>query len=132
MEIKVSTEKGRVPVTVLHVDGSIDSATYEAFQSKAEKLIKAGARHLLVDLSHAPYISSAGLRALNNIFNRLRAISPDIPDEAMRKGINAGTYKSPHLRLLNPSKASIVALDNSGFSMFIETFSDLNAAVASF
>jgi anti-anti-sigma factor len=132
MEIKVSTEKGRVPVTVLHVDGSIDSATYEAFQSKAEELIKAGARHMLVDLTHAPYISSAGLRALNNIFNRLRAFSPDMPDEEMRKGINAGTYKSPHLKLLNPSKASIVALDNSGFSMFIENFSDLKVALASF
>jgi anti-anti-sigma factor len=132
MEITVSTENGRVPVAVLHVDGSIDSSTYEAFQSKAEELIKAGTRHMLVDLSHAPYISSAGLRALNNIFNRLRAFSPDVSDEEMRKGINAGTYKSPHLKLLNPSKASIVALDTSGFSMFIEKLSDLKTAVASF
>ncbi len=132
MEIKVTTENGRVPVTVMHVDGNIDSASYEAFQSEAEKLIQGGARHILVDLSHTPFVSSAGLRALNILFNRLRSLSPDMPDEEMRKGINVGTYKSPHLKLLNPSKASIVSLENSGFSMFIETFTDLKTAVASF
>ena len=42
MEIKVSTESGRVPVTVLHVDGNIDSSTYEQFQSTAIKLIEDG------------------------------------------------------------------------------------------
>lgn len=132
MEIKVSTEKGRVPVTVMHVDGNIDAASFEAFQSKAEELIKSGARHILVDLTHAPYVSSAGLRALNIIFNRLRALSPDVSDEEMRAGINAGTYKSPHLKLLNPSKASLVALENSGFSMFIEHFTDLKSALTAF
>ena len=76
MEIKVSTENGRVPVTVLHVDGNIDSSTYEAFQSTAKKLIDDGARYMLVDLSHAPFVSSAGLRALHTLFNELRSRNP--------------------------------------------------------
>ena len=59
MEIKVSTESGRVPVTVLHVDGNIDSSTYEQFQSTAKKLIDGGTRYILVDLTHAPFVSSA-------------------------------------------------------------------------
>lgn len=132
MEIRVSKENGRVPVTVMHVAGNIDSSTYEAFQARAEELMKEGARNLLVDLEQAPFVSSAGLRALNNIFNRLRELSPDVSDDEMHKGINAGTYKSPHLKLLNPSKASMVALENSGFSMFIDVFTDLDTAVASF
>lgn len=132
MEIKVSTANGRVPVTVMHVEGNIDSASYEDFQSRAEELMKGGARNLLIDLEHAPFVSSAGLRAVNSIFNSLRKLSPDVDDEEMRKGINAGTYKSPHLKLLNPSKASMLALENSGFSMFLDIFHDLKTAVAAF
>ena len=45
MDVKVFVEKGSgsVPVTVLHVDGNIDSSTYTIFQAKADETIKAGA-----------------------------------------------------------------------------------------
>jgi anti-anti-sigma factor len=134
MEIKVSTESGRVPVTVLHVDGNIDSSTYEQFQSTAKKLIEEGARYLLVDLSHAPFVSSAGLRALHTLFKELRSRYPqaDLSDEQMKKGISAGTYKSPHLKLLNLSPETKTAFETSGFDMYIDTFTDKNTAVASF
>ena len=132
MQLKVSTEKGRVPVTVVHVDGNIDSASYEAFLAGVEEAIKGGARHVLIDLSQVPFVSSAGLRAFNILLNRLRALTPDVSDEEMRKGINEGTYKSPHLKLLSPSKATTTTLDSSGFSMFIESFTDSKTAVAAF
>ncbi len=132
MQLKVSTENGRVPVTVVHVEGNIDSASYEAFLSGVEESIKGGARHVLIDLSHVPFVSSAGLRALNILLNRLRALTPDVSDEEMRKGINEGTYKSPHLKLLSPSKATATTLDSSGFSMFIDVFHDLPSALAAF
>lgn len=134
MEIKVSTESGRVPVTVLHVDGSIDSSTYEKFQSTAKQLIDEGARYVLVDLSHAPFVSSAGLRALHTIFNELRSRNPEanLTDEQLRKGISAGTYKSPHLKLLNLSPETKTAFETSGFDMYIETFTDKKTAIASF
>src|SRR5512140_1935326 len=132
MQLKVSTEKARVPVTVIHVDGNIDSASYEAFLAGVEDTIKGGARHVLIDLSHVPFVSSAGLRALNIVFNRLRELTPDVSDEQMRKGINDGTYKSPHLKILNPSKETMTTLASSGFDMFIQVFHDRNAALASF
>ena len=132
MEIKVSTEQGRVPVTVLHVDGNIDSVSYESFLDKANELISSGSRHMLIDLEHVPLVSSAGLRAFNNIFIRLREQSPDMSDEDMRNGINAGTYKSPHLKLAKPSRATSLALETSGFSMFLEILPDLGAAIAAF
>jgi len=134
MEVKVSTENGRVPITVMHVDGNIDSSTYEAFQAKADELIKGGSRYFLIDLSHAPYISSAGLRALHSIYNKLRALNPDphLSDEDVRKGISAGTYKSPHLKLLNLSKEALTSFKMGGFDMYIETFDDMKSAIASF
>jgi len=134
MDIKVFTENGRVPVTVMHVDGNIDSATYEEFKAKADELIKGGARHILVDLAHAPFVSSAGLRALHSLFNELRTFSPEpkLSDEDVKKGISAGTYKSPHLKLLNLSKETQTAFTLSGFDMFIETFTDRKTAIDSF
>lgn len=134
MEIKVSTESGRVPVTVLHVDGNIDSSTYEKFQSTAKQLIDEGARYILVDLSHAPFVSSAGLRALHALFNELRTRNPEanLTDEQMRKGISAGTYKSPHLKLLNLSPETKSAFETSGFDMYIDTFTNMKTAIASF
>lgn len=134
MEIKVSKESARVPVTVLHVDGNIDSSTYDKFQSTAKQLIDEGARYILVDLSHAPFVSSAGLRALHAIFNELRSRNPEanLSDEEMRKGISAGTYKSPHLKLLNLSPETRTAFETSGFDMYIETYTDMKNALASF
>ena len=134
MEIQVHTENGRVAVTVLHVHGNIDSSSYQEFESKADELINNGTRYILVDLSHAAFISSAGFRALNHVFRKLREVHPDanLTDEQMKKGISAGTYKSPHLKLLKLSPETRTAFEMSGFDMYIETFTDLNAAIASF
>jgi anti-anti-sigma factor len=132
MELKIATEKARVPITIIHVDGNIDSGSYETFLAGVEEAIDAGARYLLIDLSHVPFVSSAGLRALNILFNRLRTLTPDVSDDEMRKGINDGTYRSPHLKLLNPSRETDTTLDSSGFSMFIEVFRDRDKALASF
>jgi len=134
MEIKVSTENGRVPVTVLHVDGNLDSSTYTEFQKKADVLIKNGARHILVDLAHAPYVSSAGLRAIHQIYKDLNAIHPDVnlSEEEIKEGISAGTYKSPYLKLANLSKETKMVFTTTGFDMYLESFEDTNKAIASF
>jgi anti-anti-sigma factor len=118
----------------MHVDGNLDSSSYETFQKQADELIAAGARYILLDLSHAPFVSSAGLRALHHIFNHLRSsdTSNKMTDEEVRRGISAGTYKSPHLKLLSPSKETKKTFELSGFDMFIETFDDRKAAIASF
>jgi len=134
MEIKVLTENGRVPVTVLHVDGNIDSRSYEEFELQVDKLIKEGARYILIDLSQAPFVSSAGLRALQHIFKQLHSLHPDsnLNTEEMKQGIRAGTYKSPYLKLLNLSPEIKTAFETSGFDMYIEAFTDRSTAIASF
>lgn len=133
MEIKVSTMTGRVPVTVAHVEGNVDMSTADVFQASVLNLIEGGARHILFDMEHVSFMSSAGLRALNQIFNKLREVNEDdVTDEEMRKGIGEGTYKSPHLKLLNLSEGTKVAFDTAGFDMYIEAFTDRQAAINSF
>ncbi|MCJ7435329.1 MAG: STAS domain-containing protein [Anaerolineales bacterium] len=134
MEIKISTENGRVPITIMHIDGNIDSATSNLFQTKADELIKSGARYILIDLAHCPYMSSASLRALHEIFKELNAIHPDatLSEDEIKKGINAGTYKSPYLKLLNVSNETKMVFKTSGFDMFLEFYDDMKTAIAAF
>ncbi len=129
MEITISHEQGRLPITVLKLTGDLNAATYEQFQSEAKQAIDAGARNLIIDLSGVPYMSSAGMRALNQIFNWLTASSET---EAVRKGIVSGKAKSPHLKLLNPTPHVLQALQTAGFDMFLEIHHSLKDAIASF
>jgi len=132
MDISVSTEKARVDVTVLHVSGNFDSSSYEGFEKRANELIDGGARYLLVDLTNVPFLSSAGLRAINAIYSRLRSLAPDASEEEVRQGIRAGTYHSSHVKLLNPNKDVRQVLEMSGFDMYLEVHKDLQTALASF
>ena len=129
MELTVSQEQGRVPVTVLNVKGNVDSTTYQEFQARAEQLIAEGTQNLLVNLREVPYMSSAGLRSLNTIYNKLRG---NVSQSAVTQGVTAGTYKSPHFKLLAPSSRVLETLKMSGFDMFLDIQSDLATAVASF
>lgn len=134
MEIKVSTENGRVPITVLHVGGDIDSNTYNVFLSKARELIKGGARYMLIDLVHSGFVGSAGLRAIYTIFNDLRGVHPEenMSEEEMQKAARAGVYKSPYLKLVNLNENIHGVFQMGGFNNYIETFSDFKSAIASF
>ena len=133
MEIKVSTVTGRVSVTVAHVEGNVDVSTADSFQANILSLIEGGARHILLDMEHVPFMSSAGLRALHQIFNKLREVNEDsVAEDEMRKGISEGSYKSPHLKLLNLSENTKVGFDAAGFDLYIETFTDRQAAINSF
>jgi anti-anti-sigma factor len=132
MEISVMQEQGRVPVTVLQVEGKADSASAQEFEQKIMEVIDAGARYLVLDLKKMPYMSSAGLRALQAIFYKLRALSGDENDKEMYRQINEGTFQSPHLKLVNPTKEVMEVLKMSGFDMLVQVEKDLKTAVTSF
>jgi len=129
---RTSTAQGRVPVTIFHLQGQIDASTFEQFQSGAEQVFKTGARYLLIDLSEVSYISSAGLRALHNIYKLFRADAADESNEAVRKGISDGTYKAHQLKLLNPNAEVSGILKMAGFDMYLDIFHNQKEAIAAF
>lgn len=129
MEITSWREAGHVPVTVLQLKG--DLVAEEPLGARAQAAFAEGARHIILDLSDVPYISSAGLRAIHSLYLLLR--DADAADAAMAKqGIARGTYKSPHLKLARPSKNAMKALSTTGYDMFLEIHDNLRAAVQSF
>ena len=131
MQVTISQEQGRVPVTVFQVEGDIDINSYEELQAKAEEACQAGMRHLLLDLTKVKYVGSAGLRTFHHIFTMLRETSSE-NDEAMMRGLMDGSYKSAHFKLLNPSRDVANTLSVSGFDMFLEIYTDRKKAIASF
>lgn len=129
MEITVSHGQGRVPVTVLRLNGNLDTSTYEQFEKSARAEIDGGAKDVIVDLTDVPYMSSAGLRALTNIFNLLHS---EAEQTALRKSMMAGIAKSPHLKLAGVSKRVMDVLNMSGMDMFLDIRKDHKDALAAF
>lgn len=132
MDVTVKQESGRVPVTVIQVAGNTDSASADEFEKKVMEVVDGGARHLVLDLSKVPYMSSAGLRVLQNVFDKLRSLSADESDKEMYRKINEGSYTSPHLKLLNPTKEVVEVLKMTGFDMLVSIETDLKTAIDSF
>ena len=75
-----------------------------------------GARNIVIDLTKAPSLTSAGMRSLI-VINKLLTPLND---------------KTRHLKLVSPTSAVREVLDIAGLSTFIEVFDNLEAAVASF
>ena len=130
MEISVSQEKARVPVTVFQLKGELSSE--EPLASLAQDAYENGARYLLLDLTKVPYISSSGLRAIHQVYDLFRGPVSDESEQEVRQGIISGSYKSPNLKLLKPSKNALKALSVSGYDMFLEIHKKRADAIASF
>jgi anti-anti-sigma factor len=132
MDIEVTEIQGKVPVTIIKVKGNVDASTYEAFQAVAETEFNRGARYVLLDLSEVAYISSAGFRAVSQIFKLLRSQLSNQAQTQMSQGLRDGSYKAPNLKLLGPNPRVLEALRLAGFDTFLEIHDDREAAIASF
>jgi len=132
MDIVVSQEQGRVPVTVFHINGDIDTVTFEQLENQAQRAIQAGTRFLVLDLANVNYVSSYGIRAINQIFTWLRDRSSEEDDASLSKGLRDGTFKSRHLKLAGPNKQVMKVFSMVSVDMFLEIYSDVRKAVNSF
>ena len=136
MNISVSQAEGRVPVTVIKLDGQLDGQNFQELIAKSQELHSAGTRDFLLDLSDLTYISSAGLVALHSL--ALLARGEEVPDmeggwaayRSMGRSSEAGLQK--HVKLLNPRSEIMGVLDMVGFSSVFEIFTDREEAVKSF
>ncbi|HUH99074.1 MAG TPA: STAS domain-containing protein [Anaerolineales bacterium] len=136
MEITVSRQQGRVPVTVLQPHGDVDASNYAELISKARELFNGGSRDFLVDLSDVPFMSSAGLVALHSIAMFLRGEQVMDPQAgwAVLKSMDRsrGSGLQTHLKLLGPREMVGETLEKAGFTQFLQVFTDSKKAVDSF
>jgi anti-anti-sigma regulatory factor len=136
MNISVSQAQGKVPVTIIKLDGQLDGQNYQDVIARAREAYAAGWRDFLIDMSDLTYISSAGLVALHSVSLLIRG--EQLPDtesgwsayRSMGRSREAGLQQ--HIKLLNPRDGVKSVLDMVGFTSVFEIFTDLNEAIQSF
>jgi len=131
LEITVTQEQGRVPVTVFHIEGDIAAETFDQLESQAQQVIQSGTRYMVLDLARVPYVSSYGIRGISQIYKWLQNPAEGEQHASPPSGV-LDSSKSHHLKLASPSKQVLNSLTNSGIDLFIEIHSDLKKAIASF
>lgn len=100
-------------VTVIAVQGEVNAATAPELDKEIREQQAAGNYRLVIDLSQAGYISSAGMRVL-------------------LVGLKGCTRQGGDLRLAGLPEPVKEVFDMAGFSPLFELFDDVDAARASF
>ena len=136
MEINISQEQGKVPVTFIKVAGQLDGQTYQKLIASAQDVIKGGAKNIVLDMGDLTFISSAGLVSLHVIALLLRGEAmPDLEHGwAALKSVNKSRESGiqQHVKLLNPPEEIVNVLEMVGFSTFFDIFNDKQKALESF
>jgi len=136
MNLTVSQAQGRVPVTIIRIQGDLDGSNYRDLIAKGQQLHTSGARDILLDLSDVPYMSSAGLVALHSLVLLARGEKPAHPASGWEALSAVAREQSvapqQHVKLLNPQPRVDQVLATTGFDVFFEIHTNEAAAVASF
>ena len=129
-ELTVTTSQiqGDVSVTVFHLAGHLHGATEKDLIDRARQAHEDGARHLLLEISELDVLSSAGLRAIQNIF---KLFTPPDDVETMRAH-GEEPYKSPYFKMVCAKPEIYYILNITGFSQNILIYNNLEEASSSF
>jgi anti-anti-sigma factor len=128
MTITTSQIQGDVSVTVLHLKGHLHGATERELLDRARQAHEDGTKHLLLDLTDLEVLSSAGLRAIQNIF---KLFTPQSDMEVMHKRSD-DPYKSPYMKIVCPNPQIYYIFNIAGFLQNILVYSNFEEATNSF
>ena len=119
-DLKITTEElqADVPVTVFHLRGWLDAQSEEQLLEAARIAHDGGARYLLIDMSDLDTLTSAGMRALQKVYQIFT------PKEDQ--------FKIAHLKLCNAPPQIYNVLGITGFLQNIPMYESQEAALQSF
>jgi anti-anti-sigma factor len=128
LNITASQIQGEVSVTILHLSGHLHGNTEQQLVDRAQQAHEDGSTHILLDLSGLEVLTSAGLRAIHNIFNLLTPQS----DVTLIRQHGEEPYKSPYFKLVCPNPNVYYILNIAGFLQNILIYTNMDEAVNSF
>lgn len=119
-DLKITSElmQAAVPVTVLRVRGWLDAQSEEQLLTVARSAYEEGARYILIDMSDLDTITSAGIRALQKLYQMYT------PKE--------DRFKIAHLKLCNAPPQIYNVLGITGFLHNIPMYESQETALESF
>ena len=126
LSITTSQAEGKPNVTVFQLSGVLDAASEEDLCDRARQAFEGGAKFLLLDMGDLTHISSAGLRALHNIF---KMCTPEGEFESARG--SGEPYKSPYFKLAGASSEVYYVLNLAGFLHNIPFYPTMKDALKS-
>ncbi len=136
MQILVDQVHGRIPVTVLAIQGDLDASNYDQVIAKARELYAAGARHLLLDLAAMPFMGSSGVVALHSVALLMHGETPPDPKAGWAAFHSIDQVRTGGVqqlvKLLNPQPKVGRTLQMTSMNDFFEIYTDRQAAIASF
>lgn len=118
-DLKITTEQAqaKVPVTVFRIGGWLDGQSEAQFLETARLAYDEGARYLLIDMSELDTLTSAGMRAIQKVY---QMFTP--PEES----------KAAHLKLCNAPPQIYNVLGITGFLQNIPMYESMASALESF
>ena len=128
LTINASQIQGEVPVTILRLSGHLHGDTESELLDQVRQALEDGSKYLLLDLSGVDILTSAGLRAIHNIFN---LFTPQGDVEVIRQHGDE-PYKSPYFKLVCPNPDVYYVLNIAGFLQNLLIYNNMDDAVASF
>jgi anti-anti-sigma regulatory factor len=141
MTITVSAIALPLPVTILHLQGSLDSSNHQILVDEAHRQKDLGSRRLVFDLRQLTFISSAGLSALHKVALDFRDETRPADCQtwsayrwaAFRSMKDQVTkIRNVNVRLSSPSQRVWEVLEMIRFTDFFRVYPTLQQAVASF
>jgi len=119
-DLKIVSEQmqASVPVTVFHISGWLDSQSEAQLLETARLAYDEGARYLLINMSDLDTLTSAGMRALQKVYQIFT------PKE--------DHFKVAHLKLCNAPPQIYNVLGITGFLQNIPMYESMDTALDSF
>lgn len=119
-DLRITAEQMQadVPVTVLHLRGWLDAQSETQLLETARTAFDGGAHYLLIDMSDLDTLTSAGMRALQKVYQIFT------PKE--------DRFKVAHLKLCNAPPQIYNVLGITGFLQNIPMYESLDAALQTF
>lgn len=119
-DLRISSEQMQadVPVTIFHLRGWLDSQSESQLLEAARIAYDGGARYLLIDMRELDTLTSAGMRALQKVFQIFT------PREEQ--------FKVSHLKLCNAPPQIYNVLGITGFLQNIPMYESQDSALQAF
>src|SRR5262245_57404191 len=139
MALTTTTEEvaGRVPITVVTLEGELDASNYERLIQDVRGLYARGTRNILLDLSGLTFLASSGLVALHSIVSVLHGQAPDDLeggwDTLNRLGHDAEAGDTQReVQLAAPQPAVERVLQRTGMDRLFTVHPDRASGIANF
>ena len=140
MALTTTTEEvaGRVPITVLALEGELDASNFERLVDEVRGLYDGGTRNLLIDLSGLTFLASSGLVALHSIVRILHGERADDLESGWgvlhHLGHDAATGDDDQreVQLGGPQPAVARVLQRTGLDRLFVIHEGRDAAIAAF